>query len=357
MRGGNMGAIMKKIKILTVLAAALLAGALAGCGGGSGENIARGMEQIEQMDYEEALKSFEAATVNKENMQMVYRGQGIAYMGMTDYENAAASLEKALALSDARLSQIDYDINYYLATAYYRSGQIEKAIAVYQAITDLRQGEKDAWYLMGTLELEQGDLEAAQADFEQAVKAAKADYDLLIDIFCSCSKYGHTELGAAYLQTVLEDGSARLSDYDKGRMNFYLGNYEDARVSLEKVRDSYGVSAVSLLGQAYEKLGDYNYAASVYSTYLETKQADAEIYNQLGLCKLKVGDYQAALNAFQAGLAMEGNSVMQSLRFNEVVAYEYLGQFEQAKLAMAQYLALYPDDEKAQRENVFLQTR
>lgn len=32
--------------------------------------------------------------------------------------------------------------------------------------------------------------------------------------------------------------------------------------------------------------------------------------------------------------------------FNELVAYEYLGQYDKAKLAMDQYLALYPDDEK-----------
>lgn len=348
---------MKKNGILKMAAVGILAAFLTGCGSGAGENISQGMQLIEQMDYEGALKSFEAATVNKENMQLVYRGEGIAYMGMTDYENAAACLERALTLSDAHPDQIDFDINYYLATAYYRGGQIDKAIAVYQAITDLRPEEKNAWYLMGTLELEQGNVELAQADFEQAVKVNKADYDMLIDIFCSCSKYGHTELGSAYLEDVLADTSLRLSDYDKGRMSFYLGDYEAARVSLEKAKDLSGVGAVTLLGQTYEKLGDYNYAASVYSTYLETKQADAEIYNQLGLCKLKVGDYESALAAFQAGIAMEGNSAMQSLKFNEIVAYEYLGQFDQAKLSMQQYLALYPDDEKAQRENTFLQTR
>lgn len=348
---------MKNNRILKIAAAGMLAVFLTGCGSGAGENISQGMELIEQMDYEGALKSFEAATVNKENMQLVYRGEGIAYMGMTDYETAATCLEKALTLSDAHPDQIDFDINYYLATAYYRGGQTDKAIGVYQAITDLRPEEKNAWYLMGTLELERGNLEAAQADFEQAVKVNKADYDMLIDIFCSCSKYGYTELGSSYLEDVLADTSLRLSDYDKGRMSFYLGDYEAARVSLEKAKDLNGVGAVTLLGQTYEKLGDYNYAASVYSTYLETKQADAEIYNQLGLCKLKVGDYEAALAAFQAGIAMEGNSAMQSLKFNEIVAYEYLGQFDQAKLSMQQYLALYPDDEKAQRENTFLQTR
>lgn len=348
---------MEKKRIWGIVSICFAAAFLAGCGGNTGENIAQGMELIAQMDYEGALDSFEAATVNKEDAQMIYRGQGIAYMGLTDYENAVLNLENALSLSDPHPDPLDYDINYYLATAYYKGGQIDKAIAVYQAITDLAPDEKDAWYLKGTLELEQGKTEAAQADFDQAVKVNKADYDLRIDIFCSCSKYGYTELGSSYLQEVLADESLRLTDYDKGRMNFYLGDYEEARVSLEKAKDSNGASAASLLGQTYEKLGDYNYAASVYSTYLETKQADAEIYNQLGLCKLKVGDYEAALSAFQAGLEIEGNTALQSLQFNEIVAYEYLGQFEQAKAHMEQYLALYPDDEKAQRENVFLQTR
>lgn len=348
---------MKKDKVCVFLLTCLMTAALAGCGNTKGENTQRGMELIGQLDYEGALESFEAAVVNKENMQMIYRGQGLAYMGLTDYENAAASLENALSLSDEKPDQLDFDINYYLATAYYKGGQIDKAIAVYQAITDLRPEEKTAWYLKGTMELEQGRQEDAQADFERAVKADKSDYDLRIDIFCSCSKYGYTDMGSTYLEEVLADETLKMSEYDKGRMSFYLGDYEQARISLEKAKDANGAAAASLLGQTYERLGDYNYAASVYSSYLETKQADAEIYNQLGLCKLQVGDYEAALAAFQAGIAMEGNTAMQSLKFNEIAAYEHLGQFDKAKLAMQQYLAQYPDDEKAQRENVFLETR
>ncbi len=344
-------------KNLAVLAVCFLTGILGGCGAKTGENIAKGMQQIEQMDYEGALHSFEAATVNKEDMQLICRGQGLAYIGLTDYESAAQSLEKALRYSDARIDQLDFDINYYLATAYYRGGQTDRALAVYQAIVDLRPREKQAWYLKGTLELEQGKVEAAKADFEQAIAVDKTDYDMLIDICVSLSRYGQAQLGADWLQAVLADTSLRLSDYDKGRMSFYLGDYETARVSLEKVKDGKGAGAVKLLGLSYENLGDYNYAASVYATYLETKQEDAEIYNQLGLCKLRVGEYEAALNAFRSGLAMEGNTVMQSLRFNEIVALEYLGQFEQAKISMQQYLALYPDDQKAQRENIFLQSR
>ena len=95
----------------------------------------------------------------------------------------------------------------------------------------------------------------------------------------------------------------------------------------------------------------------MYNSYISQDPTNAEMYNQLGLCRLQTGDYEAALEAFEAGIAVEGNASMQSLRFNRIVAYEYLGQFDQAKLAMEQYLALYPDDENAQREYTFLKTR
>ena len=117
---------MKYGKLSALLTACAAAAFLTGCGGTGSENLQQGMGQIEQMDYEGALKSFEAATVNKENMRQVYRGQGLAYMGLTDYENAVVSLEKALALGGPVPDSLDFDINYYLATAYYKGGQAER---------------------------------------------------------------------------------------------------------------------------------------------------------------------------------------------------------------------------------------
>ena len=84
---------------------------------------------------------------------------------------------------------------------------------------------------------------------------------------------------------------------------------------------------------------------------------DAETMKQVIREGVKPAFVELNLKAFQAGLEVEGNTATQSLMFNELVAYEYLGQYDKAKLAMDQYLALYPDDEKAQREAVFLQTR
>ena len=340
-----------------VILAALALAVLPGCGSGKTENLDQGMALVEQLEYEEALKSFDAAVINGEDAQLAYRGMGLAYMGLSQYDSAVSSLQRALSYSDERPDQMDYDINYYLATAYYKQGNLDGAKGVYESIIALRPREKNAYYLKGVIELAQGDTEAASADFDTAVSIDPQDYDLRIDIFCSCAENGQQELGQGYLQTVLDDEDSKLSDYNRGRMNYYLGNYDTARNALESAMDTDSSSeVVSLLGQTYEQLGDYNYAASVYNNYL-SQTPDAQIYNQLGLCDLRIGDYEAALTAFQSGIAMEGNQIMQTLRFNEIVAYEYLGQFDQARLKMEEYLALYPDDSKAQREYEFLQTR
>ena len=47
----------------------------------------------------------------------------------------------------------------------------------------------------------------------------------------------------------------------------------------------------------------------------------------------------------------------QVLLFNEIVAYEHLGEFEKATSLMKEYLVAYPDDELAIREFEFLSTR
>lgn len=111
------------------------------------------------------------------------------------------------------------------------------------------------------------------------------------------------------------------------------------------------------LGKAYAATGDYNYASSVYSNYLSKQGPDAEIYNQLGLCELAKKDYQKALEAFQAGKQIEGNSLMQTLSFNEIVAYEYLQDYQKAAVLLNAYLQNYPDDQAAIREQQFLSTR
>ena len=155
----------------------------------------------------------------------------------------------------------------------------------------------------------------------------------------------------------MEKNSSKMNHYDMGRMYYYLGQYEQAYMILEKAKAKGDANTYLYLGKAYEATGDYNYASSVYNSWLAKDTSNAEIYNQLGLCEMQKGNYQSALNAFQAGMQIENNTVMQALAFNEIVAYENLEEYSQAASLMERYLKNYPDDEQAKREYEFLKTR
>ncbi len=346
-----------KIRETALLAVLLLGLCFTGCGGrDTNPSVTEGMAAVEALDYQTALQHFEKALMDGEDLRLLYRGQGLAYMGLTRYEEAAEAFEKALGAGNGRIDDLDYDINYYLATVYYKLGETERGIATYNAILALRPKDRLAYYLRGTLRLET-DYERAKADFDQAISLAKEDYDLLINIYLALESRGYKEIGQEYLQTALGSDVKSMTDYQRGRMYYYLEDYENARKYLEMARKHEGSEAVLLLGRTYEELGDFNYAISVYTSYLENDQTNASVYNRLGLCKLEMKAYEEALTAFQTGKGIENNDMMQTLRFNEIITYERLGDYKQAASLIGSYLSAYPDDETAQREYIFLKTR
>ncbi len=347
---------MKRTKCVSAL---LLIGVLLSACGAKTENsyTKQGMAAIEALDYETALECFSAAEENGEETRLLYRGIGLAYLGMTDYTNAILYLEAALRLSDGNVEDMDFDMNYYLATAYFKNGQPAEASGVYDAILALRPKERDAYYLRGCVKLSQNDFEGAQADFDTAIALDKQNYDQLIRIYMSLEEYGYREAGQVYLQNAIAENEKSISDYDMGRICFYLGDYENARDYLTRIKTGTDYGTALYLGKTYEALGDYNYASTIYAEYTENDQSKAEIYNQLGLCRIQMGEYELALSAFQAAMNIEDNGMMQTLKFNEIVTYEYMEEYSTAATLMSSYLKAYPDDAAARREYEFLQTR
>lgn len=316
------------------------------------------MAAVEALDYDTALASFETAKEAGENERLIYRGEGIAYLGKTQYAEAVEAFLAALSFSDGRVDDMDFDMNYYLATAYYKQGDFDQAMKVYDAIIALRPEERDAYYLRGVVETERGNLDQALADFDMTISLNERDYDRLIDIYCVLSENGYQESGQSYLQRAMESGTKYMTNFEKGRISYYLGDYENSRTYLDKAKEESGYEAVLFLGKTHEELGDYNYAISVYNTFLnDSGESNPEILNQMGLCKMKTGDYEGALLAFQQAMQVEDNSIMQVLKMNEIVAYEKLGEYKQASVLLGNYRKTYPDDKTAEREYEFLKTR
>ncbi|MBR1931667.1 MAG: tetratricopeptide repeat protein [Lachnospiraceae bacterium] len=343
-------------RISVAVAGLLLASVLAGCGGQ--EKIDNGMQLIRELDYDGALQQFEEAQSAGENARLIARGQGIAYMGLTEYEQAIACFQESLSGSDGWVQDIDFDVNYYLAAAYTKNGQYQEAKEVYDAILALRPGQEDAYLLRGNVLLALADYDHAKNDFDHVIAMDTRNYDRLLDIYQVLEAYGYREVGLEYLQRALDaSDSSKMDSYDKGRIYYYMGDYQKAYIALEEAKEKGGAQSYLYLGKAYEATGDYNYASSVYNNYISKDTTNAEVYNQLGLCEMAKQDYARALEAFQTAMQIENNGMMQTLSFNEIVAYEYLGEYQRASVLLSNYLKAYPDDEKAKREQIFLSTR
>jgi tetratricopeptide (TPR) repeat protein len=75
------------------------------------------------------------------------------------------------------------------------------------------------------------------------------------------------------------------------------------------------------------------------------------------LCGLE--RYEEALDCFEQALPLsqEGTALHKSILFNRIAAVENLRDFARAKELAAEYMEKYPDDERMQRENKFLESR
>ncbi len=344
---------LKSIVLPAVLILGLL---LPGCGQET-ELTTQAGSLIESGEYAKAIEILEAAEKAGEDIRVIHRDRGIAKMGLSDYEAAEEELIASLSSNNGYVTEMDVDTSYYLAISQYRLGDVRGANETYSSILALYPKESDAYYLRGRTYLTLQDIDNAKSDFDKAIRLSPDDPDLYIQIYEAMSEAGLSEDGQRYLKNAMELNT-KLSYFQKGRLYYCMGEYEKAKQSLEyAVNDEHDSQAILYLGKTYEALGDMNYAASLYRTYLESDPGNAQVLNQLGLCLMSLQDYPAAADAFTKGLETGEVAMEQSLRFNQITAYEYMGAFDKAKPLMTEYLQKYPGDEEAIRENEFLSTR
>ncbi len=318
---------------------------------------------LENREYREALDQLQSIRSQGEDDAELWRAIGIAQMNLGDYEDAEESLETALRKSGGVPGKLAFDLSYYLAETLKNKGDEEGAIKVYDAMLALKPSEKDVHYLRGLCYLACGDHGAAKEDFQVVLEDKPRSYDRILCIYEALAGAGYSPEGSQMLNQILTEDGASMTNYEKGRFCYYLGQMEDARSYLEEANNESGVRPanripiVMLLGEVSENLGDDAYAISVYRRFLQDDQSAAGVYNALGVLEMRMGSFSDALSDFQIGLSLNDPSQNASITRNIAAVYEYMGNFELAASQMEAYLALVPTDEAAKRENIFLSTR
>ncbi|MDF2474311.1 MAG: repeat-containing protein [Anaerocolumna sp.] len=323
-----------------------------------------GMSLIMLKEYDDAILNFDKAILDKnnlivnENNKKAYRGKGIAYYYSHSYDKAVQYFDKALAINE--LTELNVDILYYKGSALERSGQFEAAITTYTSILDNKSSDAKTYNKRAYAYRMAGNFEMSLADYDKAISLDKDNYDYYFNKFFLLSETEDLE-GA---NNVLTDAAKIKIETEEDKFNlakihYYMGDQEEAMIGLNEAFSNGFSEAYYYLGEIYYEKEDYESAVNNYEMYLkdETTSESAVVYNQLGVCLLKLKRKEKALSYIQEGLSLNDTSLQQQLKKNEVVAYENLGDFDEAYKLITEYLKLYPEDEDAKTEYEFIKTR
>lgn len=290
--------------------------------------------------------------------ELAYRKLGILKMQEGDYEEAVKMFQLALDQSLGVIDELEIDICYYKAAAQYKAGDTGGAFETYTALIEYDGGNADAFYLRGTLYLEQGQAKKAMADYESALSGDKKRIALYNKIAEKLTAAGYVEEAGVILNRGLKAPVGEAEDYrDKGYAYYLLKEYDSARAYLDKAVNMGDKEAIFYLAKLLEAQGETEQADQLYENYVGVNNEDTETLNALGCSKMKEGNYEQALVFFRRALQNESPANEKELRRNEIAALEYLLDFEQAREKMKSYLKDYPQDAEALREYEFLKSR
>jgi tetratricopeptide (TPR) repeat protein len=322
-----------------------------------------GINLIALGNYEEAIAQFDQAyrdkdvKVIKQNNKKLFRGKGIAYYYSKQYEKALEQFDLALEINE--LSDLNVDILYYKGNTLMAIGSYDLAAEIYSNI--LSKDEKDVSALLERAYCYQvlGAYENALEDYNKVISLDPNNYDGYFGKFSLLLEYGmNTEAAEVLAQAGAIEGDRPGDQYNKAKLHYYQGNFDTAIVELEESYLNGFAEANFYIGEIYREKKEYQKAAYYYEMFItEGMLPGPYVYNQLGYCFIKLGDYSKAITYLEKGIAMNHLGAKKALMKNEIIAYEGLGEFETAFEKMQEYIALYPDDAEALRENTFLKTR
>lgn len=148
----------------------------------------------------------------------------------------------------------------------------------------------------------------------------------------------------------------------KGTAYLEAENYESAQEVFQKAveKEEELAEAYRGLGIAYMELDEYETALWAFEKALgEGTEETAVLDNLVGICGMKCGQYKKAASFFEKAAKQEDATaeLTQEIAWNLVVSYEKLGEYQTAKEKLEEYLSAYPEDEKALKEQEFLNTQ
>lgn len=323
-----------------------------------------GMALIQCENYDEALIQFDKAILDKENKivrqnnKLAHRGKGIAYFNAAQYQLAVNEFETAYKISE--FNDLDIDILFYLGDAQTKLLDNKGALETYSKILKRKPGQSVAYYKRAIIEGNLEQLDQSIADFDKAISYEKDNYEYYFGKYAILVQQGDVDGANEVLSKALAIKTKTKEDYyNVARIHYYQQDYNTAKSELTQAVVDGFASASFYLGEIAMNEKNYEEAVRNYEAFMEnsSSQKSAEVYNRLGDAYIEMKDYEKALSTLEEGIMLNDNSVMQSLKSNEIVALEKLGKYKDAYKKAKEFVKAYPDNDTMQEEVIFLKTR
>lgn len=322
-----------------------------------------GMTLITLGKYDEAIAQLDEVYQNrnmvviKQNNKRIHRGKAIAYYYNNEYDKAIEELDLALEIQE--LAKLDMDILYYKGDSALKIANYDMAIDAYTKLVGLDNKSAKPLLERAYCYSALGEYEKSLEDYQAAIDLEPKKYDGYLGKYALMLDLNMGEEASGILSIVSELGGDGDEDrFYQGLIYYYQGNLDVALIQLEESYAKGFKEAYYYIGEVYREKKDYVKSVYYYETYIqEGNVKNPGVYNQLAFSLIKLDDYSNAIKYIEKGLNMGQIGARRILLKNEIVAYEGMGEFDTALDKMEEYISLYPGDEEAQREKLFLETR
>lgn len=258
-------------------------------------------------------------------------------------------------LSDDSLEE---DLYKYTAICDFRLGEIEAAASLYDKLLMIHPKDPTLIESRAAVYAAQGEMDKAVELFDMSIAMDKSNYTRVYTAAMTLREYGDNETGLKYFENLLSEHADEIDDLTRGQALCFLGRYEEAAAVLDSV-ESPDMQTCFLLACAKEYTGEHKEALDLIADFEQEIAASPEMLNLKGTALCGLEKYEEALACFEQALPLSqsGTALQRSILFNRIAAVENLRDFKRAKKLAAEYSEKYPNDERMNRENQFLQSR
>ena len=280
--------------------------------------------------------------LNPKSVSMLRKLAGI-YVKMSQFSNAKALYEKILIQGN-----VSFEIYYEFAHLCVKTDDMDKAEKILKKVCDLNPDFAPAHKDLGVLYLQKRLFDYAEDEFNQALKIAPDDFEILFEYANYLHSTTNFEKADEYYQKALainsHDADALgFSALNKIHLNDLDCAYEQITHAIEHNTNNgfmyFIAGRIRFLQKMYEDAKMY-----FVKSYELEKTYDCE--HMLGLCYYELGNYEQANGIFKHML--EKNPLNVNLLLNSAHCYEKLGDKDSALATLDKIVDAFPECEEAQ---------